>query len=285
MAREIRIIDGKKECSRCKEVKPVDQFFKSGSTKCGLESWCKDCKYKHNRGYKGGKSRKPIKDGKKHCSKCDKWLTLDLFSKNKGTATGYDYYCKFCNGTKRPNQNGKQPLPVVDGRKQCTTCGEWKSLERFEKSKACHLGRTGRCNKCAVKDTNKWFSANIDNYLKRLVNSHNQNRKHRSKHRCKSGVRTKDFWGTSCVTYEFIREMWNEQGGRCAVTGIEMTHVMGEGRTQTNVSIDRIDSSIGYEVGNVQLVCKAVNVMKNELGNDDLVMWCKRILAGLEAPS
>jgi len=55
--------------------------------------------------------------------------------------------------------------------------------------------------------------------------------------------------------------------------------VTGDGRTQANVSIDRIDSRIGYVYENVQLVCKAVNLMDY----DDLQCWCQKILVGLPA--
>lgn len=44
--------------------------------------------------------------------------------------------------------------------------------------------------------------------------------------------------------------MWNKQKGKCALTGIPMT-VTKSGRTNTNISIDRIDSNKGYTKDNV----------------------------------
>lgn len=46
----------------------------------------------------------------------------------------------------------------------------------------------------------------------------------------------------------------------------------------TNVSIDRIDSSIGYERGNVHLVCYVVNMMKHTMAVEELVWWCEQII-------
>lgn len=46
----------------------------------------------------------------------------------------------------------------------------------------------------------------------------------------------------------------------------------------TNVSIDRIDSSIGYKEDNIQLVCHIVNLMKHDLSIEELKTWCKRII-------
>jgi hypothetical protein len=61
-----------------------------------------------------------------------------------------------------------------------------------------------------------------------------------------------------------LLEKWNKQEGRCAITGIAMTCRAEEGSFfPFNVSIDRIipkwDGGT-YEIGNIQLVCKIVNV-------------------------
>lgn len=37
-----------------------------------------------------------IKDNKKRCSKCRRWILLEDFSKEKMTTTGYRSYCKVC---------------------------------------------------------------------------------------------------------------------------------------------------------------------------------------------
>lgn len=57
-----------------------------------------------------------------------------------------------------------------------------------------------------------------------------------------------------------------------------MTYVAGSGRVNTNISIDRIDSSAGYVRGNVQFVCDVVNRMKQDLRQKELLLWCNRIL-------
>lgn len=57
-----------------------------------------------------------------------------------------------------------------------------------------------------------------------------------------------------------------------------MTYCAGSGRVNTNISIDRIDSSIGYVRGNVQFVCDVANRMKQDLSQEELLVWCKKIL-------
>ena len=44
--REIKIIDGKKSCANCKKLLPISCFTKHARLKCGLDSYCKDCKKK-----------------------------------------------------------------------------------------------------------------------------------------------------------------------------------------------------------------------------------------------
>lgn len=57
-----------------------------------------------------------------------------------------------------------------------------------------------------------------------------------------------------------------------------MTYSAGNGRVNTNISIDRIDSAIGYVRGNVQFVCDVVNRMKQDLKESEMFVWCKKIL-------
>ena len=72
-------------------------------------------------------------------------------------------------------------------------------------------------------------------------------------------------------------EMWNKQEGKCALTGIPMT-VTERGRTNTNISLDRIDSNKGYTKDNVHLICSAVNFMKSNLSLDEFIMYCQSII-------
>ena len=57
-----------------------------------------------------------------------------------------------------------------------------------------------------------------------------------------------------------------------------MTFKMNNGRVNTNVSVDRIDSTKGYLQDNIQLVCMAVNQMKNDLEINELIYFCKQII-------
>lgn len=81
------------------------------------------------------------------------------------------------------------------------------------------------------------------------------------------------------VNCKFLQDLWNKQAGKCALSGLDMT-IRGERGTDlywNSVSIDRIDSSKGYLIGNVQLVCTGVNYMKKDMSDDMFIRFCKTV--------
>ena len=75
-----------------------------------------------------------------------------------------------------------------------------------------------------------------------------------------------------------IAEAWNlyeKQKGRCALSGLSI--VFSSKTSKETVSLDRIDSKIGYLIGNVQWVHKAVNIMKNMFSQDVFIDLCRRV--------
>lgn len=77
---------------------------------------------------------------------------------------------------------------------------------------------------------------------------------------------------------DYMMELYETQGGKCALSGRTMTYQRGNGKVPTNISIDRIDSSKGYVKGNVQLVCCLVNILKNEWDQEDFINFCRDIV-------
>ncbi len=82
-----------------------------------------------------------------------------------------------------------------------------------------------------------------------------------------------------------LEELYYKQKGLCALSGVPMTTHSNMNKNlgvsayfPTNISVDRIDSSKGYELNNIQLVCCIVNIMKNVLTEEQLVWWCKQII-------
>lgn len=93
----------------------------------------------------------------------------------------------------------------------------------------------------------------------------------------KTGARLRNFEFN--VTYEYLWELYESQGRICALSGesIYIDKHYGQRTNEQTASLDRIDSSKGYVVGNVQWVHKVVNGIKSDMRQEDFIAWCKKI--------
>lgn len=71
------------------------------------------------------------------------------------------------------------------------------------------------------------------------------------------------------ISYEYLLGVYHGQRGLCFYTGIHLT--------QINASIDRIDSSVGYVIGNIALCTKHVNISKNKYDIEEFIEMCKNV--------
>lgn len=148
----------------------------------------------------------------------------------------------------------------MDSEKTCVEClmpyPEAEFYNGHSKPRAC-------CKKCTVGKRRKKWSSSYQEYLKVL---HNQSRSKRKQ--------TKE-WN---ITAEYLNTLWENQDGKCALSGVQMTHHRdGSGIKEFNASIDRIDQERGYEPGNVQLVCYRINILRHTLPIDMFYWWTKTI--------
>jgi hypothetical protein len=75
---------------------------------------------------------------------------------------------------------------------------------------------------------------------------------------------------------EYLKTLWDNQNGICALTGLEMCLELGVNPTR-QASLDRIDSSKGYIEGNVQYVVVPINLAKGQLSDDMMKEWISDI--------
>jgi hypothetical protein len=76
------------------------------------------------------------------------------------------------------------------------------------------------------------------------------------------------------ITLDQLKAKWDQQQGICYYSGERMTFAGGD---DTLVSVDRIDSNLGYTNENTVLCCYQVNIMKNTTEKEKFVLWCKRV--------
>lgn len=70
------------------------------------------------------------------------------------------------------------------------------------------------------------------------------------------------------IDLDFLLSLYESQHGLCALTQLPMIHQFND---LCSISVDRIDSKLGYVSGNIQLVCKWVNLAKQKHTNAEFV--------------
>lgn len=86
------------------------------------------------------------------------------------------------------------------------------------------------------------------------------------------------------ITIEYIQSLLEQQNFKCAITGelliMDRENVVKNSKNSklNTASLDRINSGLGYLIGNVQWVHKEVNTMKWNFTMEKLVSWCKKII-------
>lgn len=78
------------------------------------------------------------------------------------------------------------------------------------------------------------------------------------------------------ITIKDAWELFEAQEHRCALTGVEI-YLPARWIDTGTASLDRIDSSRGYEPGNVQWVHKDVNRMKNSFDQSYFIKMCQAV--------
>lgn len=78
-------------------------------------------------------------------------------------------------------------------------------------------------------------------------------------------------WNISILDLE---NLFNSQSGKCALSGVLLEAGYSKG---VSISIDRIDSNRPYEIDNIQLVDKNINIAKNTMSNEQFITMCSNV--------
>lgn len=207
----------------------------------------------------------------KICKK-EKELNTDNFAKYSTTKNnhepGHQWHtiCKDCELEMQRAIEWKDDLLL------CHVCNEYLPIDRFPNRGFHKLTRDGHdctCKQCKINSNRAFRKTYSDETRLYKVLQHRW-------------LGAKDRAAKQKVefnlTKEYLKELWDKQNGICAISGLPMTYELDNGRTFSNLSIDRIKGEEGYVQGNVQLVCMAVNQMKSDMEMEDLYKYCEAVL-------
>lgn len=77
---------------------------------------------------------------------------------------------------------------------------------------------------------------------------------------------------TGTITIQDVWKLYLSQNKKCALSGVPIS--FKKDSNGYSASIDRIDSKKEYDLENIQLVHKDVNIMKNRFNQEDFIEFC-----------
>jgi hypothetical protein len=151
----------------------------------------------------------------------------------------------------------------------CSSCGQTKSVEFFSKASP------SKCLVCyggldkSSKFSSAWWREKFSEEELQVFS--------KLKLLCtKAKLRQQDF--DLDIDWEYLFDIWVEQDGKCAYSGVPLSI---EANHPFTISLDRKDSSVGYQKGNLQLLAWSVNKMKQDLPEDLFLDLCFKITDNL----
>jgi hypothetical protein len=147
--------------------------------------------------------------------------------------------------------------------KTCFKCKEQKSLNLFFRHNQTSDGFHSWCKSCC-NEGNKKSRDKLNSTIEGRARVFLQNAEKSAK------KRNQEF----NLTVADIVKCWVDQAEICAYSGRKMSLEAGKLNT---VSIERIDSKIGYTMDNTILVCQAINRMKSDFLFEDFYELCSDV--------
>lgn len=152
-------------------------------------------------------------------------------------------------------------------RHKCRSCEEHKDSDEYWHYTESRTGRKRRERTCKVCRTGERLARgkSLQGFLRRKVSQLRSSRK-------KQGVHFH-------LTWEDCVDLYKEQEGKCALSGIVLEYGTPHLNKwdSNNISIDRIDTDGPYSKDNVQLVCASINFMRGRLSLEVFIRLCGRV--------
>lgn len=170
-------------------------------------------------------------------------------------------------------------ITVVNASKLCSSCKASLPLTAYHKDRTTSTGYRALCKTCAKQ--------------KRKPVTKEQSQAHHQRYKAKRNRQSAEYAhslhgrftmmflqakkrsvkrGLECsISVEWLKSKWNEQGGKCLLTGIPFDLAPpdeGDHFNPHSPSVDRVDSTLGYTPGNTRLILTAMNIALGTWGEE-----------------
>ena len=244
-----------RKCIKCKLRKTLFEFREKIKSYKGRDYICQEC---FDKNY-----IKPIIT-ERTCYKCKFVKPLDKFRNRSSNPLGKDYLCKECQKQIKRNRTQKKikNIETVPNQRTCYSCKEIKNLTDFVKRTQNKFGYSYECKCCKNikkrKPTNKLKQPLWVSRLKHTLTKRSKKYK------------------VENITSEFLNSLYEKQDGKCYYTGIKMS-IINPKKNLFQISLDRLDSNLGYAQNNVVLCCYGINLCKSDTTEKDFLEFLTQI--------
>jgi hypothetical protein len=158
------------------------------------------------------------------------------------------------------------------GKCECNVCGETSPVMFYR-------GRKNKCKGC-ISNESKLKYLNMgdkSDYIKKQKEWRSENVLHfrveSAKHRSKRHNLVFE------LTDDIVKNKIDTQGGVCYISKQPLSYKEND---WNSISLDRLDSNLGYTVDNTIVVTKFVNISKNNLSLDEYINLIKLVCDNLK---
>ena len=147
---------------------------------------------------------------------------------------------------------------IDDEHSECSKCGQAVRNEDFPfVTNRLDGRRLSYCRSCRKLQSRAAVGASPESYWRD------------KQHRVRRNQKGREF----DLPDDYLLEQWGRQEGRCFYSDIKLSTAYTEGRGPQSPSVDRVDQSRGYVVGNVVICADRINSIKRDMTLEEMEAW------------
>lgn len=165
--------------------------------------------------------------------------------------------------------------PIIDGKKKCFKCRQWKTIDEFSKNRSTFDGYQKVCKECFsnYECVKKGYSKKTNRYKNSLEEYFNSKLPYLKK---KCEIKNIPF---NLENGDLLLK-YSQQDGKCYYTNIDIVHNRGK-LDYNSISIERLSPENGYTKDNVVLCSFNINSFKGSMNENEFKEFLNQIIPNL----